>query len=271
MNEDKEPTLDVARRILAELAEMTEHASLTQGLRGGEKAAAQAYNRVLASFSRTGAVAEGMFEPLDPEGTDFGTLAVQCRLLLAVVSGDRKREKDRPNERLDGVIALAPFLDSDDLGRMVMERLGESGTIPDGLLVGLAPFLESGMLGQIVRRNLRSPTPPSPPMATTPPPKSQGPLEDLETNIAKIRDLARTQTAERRDELLARADEFESRKEEYQGTLTAAAPPEAPATLESLAAELRRPDLTMEERQRIAMRLAELSYEQSVQAPPLNA
>ena len=93
--------------------------------------------------------------------------------------------------------------------------------------------------------------------------KPQGSLQDLQANIAKIRDLAQRQTKERRDELLARAEEYQRL---LGGDPHSAASPEAPTTLETLAAELRRPDLTMEERQRIAMRLAELSYEQSTHA-----
>ena len=250
MNEDKEPTIDVARRILAELSEMTEHASLTHGLRGGERAAAQAYNRVLDTFTATGVLPGGMFVPVDPETAEYGPLGVQCRLLLSVVSGGRKKEKDRAGGRLGELVALAPFLDSEDLGRMVMERLGEKESFPDGLLVGLAPFLDSRIMGQIVRRGIRSPEPPQTP-APPEPPKAPEPSRAHETVQAPLR-----------DDLGRSAETLLERRPDVSPVTGA----EAPNTLESLAAELRRPDLTMEERQRIAMRLAELSYEQAAQA-----
>lgn len=227
MNEPKEPTLDVARRILAELVEMTEHASLTRSLRGGEPAAAQAYNRVLATFVRNGIVPEGMFETASPDGAEYGILGVQCRLLMSAASPKKAKDEPRGDGGFGELIALAPFLDSEDLGRMVMERLGDGGTMPNGLLVGLAPFLDSGIMGQIIRRRAKAPTPSEPPAPPEPAQVAPAPpAPDLTPAF--------------------HADA-------------------APESLESLVQTLKRPDLTPEDRTRIAMRLAELSYEQAVQ------
>lgn len=218
--------IEIARRVLAELAEMTEHASLTHSLRGGEKSAVQAYNRVLSTLGAAGHVPQGMFEPLAAEGAEYGEIGVQCRLLMAVTG--KKKPKAKDDESMGAVIALAPFLDSNDLAQMVRERMGSLDGMPDGFLVALAPFLDSSMLGDLVRRNMK--VPPAPPTAPVPP-VAPTPSIEAAPSAPDFRPVVH-----------------------------------APTTLESLADELRRPDLTMEERQRIATQLAELSYAQAVQA-----
>ncbi len=163
----KDPTLDIARRILDELAEAAEHASLTGSMRGGERSAAQTYNRVLATFERQGILPDGMFEPIDESNVEYGHLGIQCRLLRAAT---HQKKEERRREGMESVVALAPFLDSADLSRLVRERMGE-GTLPDGLLVARAPFLDSHTLGDLVRRSLH----PEPPAAPTPPAPSAPP------------------------------------------------------------------------------------------------
>ena len=156
MNEDKEPTIDVARRILAELAEMTEHASLTHGLRGGERAAAQAYNRVLATFAASGALPGNMFEPVDPESVEFGSLGVQCRLLLSVVSSSPKPKGEGSDGRAlrRGRSPSRPSLTPTTSESMVMERLGESERSGPERPASSRSRRSStvGCMGQIVRR-----------------------------------------------------------------------------------------------------------------------
>ena len=265
----KDPNdIDTARRLLAELAEMAEHASMTRSLRGGEKSAAQAYNRVLATLDASGHAPQGMFEPLATEGAEYGEIGVQCRLLLSVLRDDARPGKGE--ESLGAVIALAPFLDSADLAQMVRERMGSGIGMPDGFLVALAPFLDSSMLGDLVRRNMKAPpAPPSPPEAPEPKTRIDQGLAELDDRLVRIRDLAqREESDERRSELMESADALEGRVAHYRDLLQPASPePESPpTTLESLAEELRRPDLTVEDRQRIATKLAELSYAQSVHA-----
>ncbi len=226
------PHIAVARRVLTELAGMAEHASMTGSLKGGQRAAAVAFNGALATIRAHDAIPDGMFEPLDPDAADYGSLGVQSRLLLAILQeepeprrGRRERDEDERGG-LGAVVALAPFLDSEDLAQMVRERIDEAAEVSDGLLTALAPFLDSHDLGDLVRRRVRprAPQPPTPPVQPTP--------VAPEATIATPPDLR---------------------------------PVVAPSvTLEGLAAELRRPDLTAEERQRIATRLAELAYEQSI-------
>ena len=229
------PQLDVARRVLSELAGMAEHASLTGSLRGGEKSAARAFNGALDALRTHEAIPDGMFERADPEAADYGSLGVQARLLLSILPAERedRRERDGGRRRnrddedegggLGAVVALAPFLDSEDLAQMLRERIDETTAVPDGLLTALAPFLNSGDLGELVRRRMRPRAPESPQAPAAPPAPPAPPASDLRPVV------------------------------------------HAPATLESLANDLRRPDLTTEERQAIATRLAELAYEQAVQ------
>lgn len=227
MKNEENKQIKAARRMLAELADMAEHGSLTGSLSSGTEQAAKAYNRTLGSLTERGLVPEGMFEPLDVGHADFGQIGVQCRLLLATIA---EEDSDESNDAVFGeVVALAPFLDSQALGQLVRERVEGASRLPDGLLAALAPFLDSETLGSLVQRKLRPAAPPNPPAPPPTPPTPVAPAppreqaEDLRPVIAD--------------------------------------PP--PAQLETIAAELRRPDLTVEERQQIAVRLAELAYDQS--------
>lgn len=251
------PHIDVARRILAELSQMAEHASLTGGLQGGQRSAVQAYNGALETLRGQGIVPEGMFEPLQAEEASYGTLAVQARLLLAILPDEgreqrrRRDRRDSDDEGLGAVVALAPFLDSEDLAQMVRERINEAAEVSDGILTALAPFLDSGDLGQLVRRRMRPPVPkaadapepprpPEPPRAPEPPVPPHAPAPPQPSTHPQIVAIVHPVVREQEDR--------------------------EPETLEDLVAQLRRADLTIEDRQRIATRLAELSYEQSVHA-----
>jgi hypothetical protein len=64
------------------------------------------------------------------------------------------------------LVAMAPFLDNEDLAAMVTSHLDAGGEFDEGLLVALAPFLGSQTLGKLVRaRFMRKPAPPEPPRA----------------------------------------------------------------------------------------------------------
>jgi len=234
MKHHEDPQVAAARRILDELANMAEHASLTGSLQGGAEHAARSYNRVLQILSDRGLVLEGMFEPIDPTGAAFGPLGVQCRLLMAAVTEERHEE----GGGFEGVVALAPFLESHDLGLLVRERMDGPGRLSDGLLAGLAPFLDRETLGDLVRRKIAPPAPPRPPQ----PPQPASPP----TSVAE---------APTMHPVPVNAERL-------------VGPTSDAAHLEALATELRRPDLTPEERQRIAMRLTELAYDQTSRSLP---
>ncbi len=64
------------------------------------------------------------------------------------------------------LVAMAPFLDAEDLASMVTAHMESGGEFDEGLLVALAPFLGSQILGRLVKARMmkgRAPTPPEPP------------------------------------------------------------------------------------------------------------
>src|SRR4051812_19413242 len=117
--------LEAARRMLRELSELAEHASLTGAMEGGAGRAAARYNSCLETLEDEDSVPHGLFSKIDERTAEFGQIAVDARLLLATLNGDnededdddcdrRGRHRDRDRKGKSGVgalIALAPFLD----------------------------------------------------------------------------------------------------------------------------------------------------------------
>jgi hypothetical protein len=241
--------LEAVRRMLRELSEMCENASLTGALAGGAAHATTRYNRMLETLEDEDVVPHGMFSKLDEQSTGFGQLAVDCRLLLASIRDDGdgdegRRSGKRGGRGLGALIALAPFLDKDDLENLVRERVSEAGPINDGILIGLAPFLNKGMLREIVNKRVgmaggpaapEPPSPPEPPKPPTPPEPTAG--TPAWAGVGNV-DLNFDQ-------------DFGSR-------------PPAQDELSTLAARLAQPYLSDSERAQIAAKLAELAREQGV-------
>jgi hypothetical protein len=127
------------------------------------------------------------------------------------------------------LIALAPFLDSSDLSKLVRDRLSGPGRIDEGMLIGLAPFLDKGTLSEILHKSVLGgpPTPPQAPQAQSAP---QPPQREIVTHGTNLPEVAP-------NEELAR-----------------------------LAARLAHPDISSEERSEIAVRLSELALHQGQMA-----
>lgn len=122
--------------------------------------------------------------PPDEEGMDLGSILGdrlgrrlkklrKLKHLKHVVDGSGLGIKD------PGVlVAMAPFLDSDDLAALVMEHIEDGGEFDEGLLVALAPFLGSQTLGRLVRARMkRRPVRPEAPPAPEPPAPPAAPEE----------------------------------------------------------------------------------------------
>ena len=93
---EKEGTGREVRRIfhlLHTTAKLAEHASLTGALSGGEKRCIRQYNNALNRLAESGAVSEGLFEPLE-EGAPFGEVGVACKLLAAYLVDEFYDESD---------------------------------------------------------------------------------------------------------------------------------------------------------------------------------
>src|ERR1022692_592404 len=77
---DQENDIQSCRKLLNEIADMCEHASLTGSLSSGSKRTAQRFNTVLEHLSMTGTVPQGLFTPI-PEDADYGEIGVEARML----------------------------------------------------------------------------------------------------------------------------------------------------------------------------------------------
>ena len=105
----QENDIESCRRLLNEIAEMCDHASLTGSLASGVKRTVQRYNMVLERLTQAGDVPSGLFSTL-PESADFGEIGVEARMLASYFDRDRKNKRGRRDEgarRLRGRGALA--------------------------------------------------------------------------------------------------------------------------------------------------------------------
>lgn len=157
------------KRMLREIGELAEHASLTGGMASGAPRAIQRYNAILRQLVESGAVAPGLFEELNPETTDFGQLAVDARLLASFLNGKGKRGDSEDSSVL---VRLAPFVRGEDLAMLVKEHLSKGSPLDSGVITALAPFLPQEILGSIVRDQMvhqaEPPAPPAPSRSSEP-------------------------------------------------------------------------------------------------------
>jgi hypothetical protein len=150
--------------LLREMAGLAENASLTGSLEGGARQAIRRYNGLLTRFITTGAVPDGLFEPLS-EAADYAQLGVESRLLAAFLEGDsngngngegRRRNKGKDRDGIDSnvLIRLAPFVKGEDLSALVGEYMQRGARMDPHILTHLAPFLDSDSLGKLLRKHL---------------------------------------------------------------------------------------------------------------------
>lgn len=171
------------KRMLREIGELAEHASLTGGMASGAPRAIQRYNAILRQLVESGAVAQGLFEELNPETTDFGQLAVDARLLASFLNGKGKRGDSEDSSVL---VRLAPFVRGEDLAMLVKEHLSKGSPLDSGVITALAPFLPQEMLGSIVRDQMVNHTPPPTPPTPEAPPRSPEPtLAELAERLSR--------------------------------------------------------------------------------------
>lgn len=224
-------TDDKMLRLLREIADIAEESSLTGALQGGAPQAVTRYNAILRYFIAEEKIPDGLFSPL-PETTGFAQVGVESRMLYAFFTNDKGKSSSKGGVDGSLLIRLAPFVDSRDLAELVQEYTREGVGLDPGTLTALAPFLDSNSLGSLIRSHLgkikgaRSADEgdqPKPPASPAPTPKLPVPSGDLVP--------------------------FNASPVRH--------------TLEELAARLRENNLTSEERQRIAMALAEIAHEQA--------
>ncbi len=222
------------KRLVQEIADLAEHASLTGSLASGESRAVARYNSVLGHLAQAGAVPDGLFSQLDEELTSYGQLGVESRLLASFLDGKSRDERHEEGLLNDSsvLVRLAPFVSGEDLGRLVREQLTNGVDIGTRTLTALAPFLDSSMLSELLRMHFPGVPKPHAPQAPPEPPSRPVPA---------------------------------SAQAPAEPATRAVTPYEAPSSdqLADLAARLRQPDISPEERERISLELSELARQQA--------
>ncbi len=147
---------------LHKITEMAED----QAFPGGIETVAKHYNAILRHLEENQMVPGGLFESLHENDISYDEIGVQCRLLSGYLEEDEEDEdevhKGGPN--FEPVIALAPFLERDDLKKLVRMHLSGKGfeeteaeqkesrlKTPDlKMLAGLAPHMPKKELTELV-------------------------------------------------------------------------------------------------------------------------
>lgn len=153
------------RRVLREIADLAEHATLTGSLSGGAPRVAERYNSMLEYLGREGAVPPGLFKPL-PANATYADIGVDARLLSAHLDGDSKSKRKGDASVL---LRLAPFVDSQDLTELIREQMRQNANFDMDILTGLAPFMEQSMLGELLRTHIGAAHPKEEPAAPAQP------------------------------------------------------------------------------------------------------
>jgi hypothetical protein len=221
-------------RVLRELAELAEHASLTGSLEDGTRRATERYNAILALLLQEGAVPIALFEKMDPTTANYGELGVEAKLLIAFLEGNgssRRREDEKEEKNL--LLRLAPFVKGEDLAELVQDYFSKNTNVDINIVAHLAPFLPSESLGKLLRKSLQfqakvaepatTEVPPAPVVSAVP----DAPVEDRHA-----------------------VDEPEATRQMGQ-------------SLTDLVQQLRRRDFSEEDRERLAARLDEVARMQA--------
>jgi hypothetical protein len=141
--------LETYRRVLDELAELANHASLTGALSDGRARAIRKFNVIVENLEDHGYIPEDVFEEL-PDDASFGDLAIEARMLAAQISEKKSKRKGDPGV----LLRLAPFVGQEALGDLVREQMRQNADFDMDLVANLAPFLNQEMLSNLVRQNL---------------------------------------------------------------------------------------------------------------------
>lgn len=118
-------------RMLREIAELAQEATMTGALQEGSRAGVRRYNSVVRQLESSGVTPAGMFEPL-PENTEFAELGVESRLLAGYIK-ERQQEPAPPQPSnhgpsgniIVGLGGLKELVELKDLGRLVRQHLPE--------------------------------------------------------------------------------------------------------------------------------------------------
>jgi len=150
--------LDALKRMLREISETAEESSLTQSLTNGAARLDQHYRGIVQQLISMGLLsADSTFAlPTGPVPPTMAQIAIDSRMLLAMLG---TTDESSAKTGLAGVIAVAPFMDSNDLALLLEQKLKEGVTCDLSMLPALAPFLPAESIGKIVRSYVTRSTP----------------------------------------------------------------------------------------------------------------
>jgi hypothetical protein len=169
MNERTNVDAEGSRSVLREIGDLCEHASLTGSMPGGEARVVQRYNSILAQLTEAGIVPAGMFVSL-PEGSSYGEIGVEARMLAAYLRKERRRNGDGDPSV---ILRLAPFVSAEDLATLVREHLQSGSFVDMHMLTHLAPFLNKEDVGSLLHVHLKETRKPKAAGAPEAPPAPQ--------------------------------------------------------------------------------------------------
>jgi hypothetical protein len=185
------------RRLLNEIADLCEHASLTGSMASGARRTAERYNVVLQRLIEADEVPADIFTVV-PDDADFGEVGVEARMLAGALSRDDKhKNRGEGDDDRRILVRLAPFIGQAELRDLVKQHALNGAHLDVNTITALAPFLGQEYLSEIVRENLlrrevTSPRaePPSPPSPSEPPTNTTPvPLEPNEQGIGHLLDM----------------------------------------------------------------------------------
>ena len=151
---EQENDIQSIRRLLNEIAEMCDHATLTGSLSGGARRTAQRYNALLNRLIEHGNVPSGLFTPI-PEDSTFAEIGVESRMLASYFPGKRDKNREGGENDRNILLRLAPFLRQEELGLLVREQIQKGSVLDMNMLSSIAPFLGQDILGEMVRAHLK--------------------------------------------------------------------------------------------------------------------
>lgn len=129
------------------------------------------YNAIVEHLEEENVIPENLWPALDDDETNYGQLGAEASLLADYLNDVAEEAPGPPphrekHEGLGPLIALAPFLGSEELSKLVRQRLGVDTApappappappaSPQGpdlqMIVGLAPHIDSATLAEMVR------------------------------------------------------------------------------------------------------------------------
>ena len=161
MDKNRKREIRQMRKILNEITGMAEEEAFPRGI----ATVVKRYNAILRHLESHAVVPAGLFQTLsEEEEPSYDEIGVECRLLNGYLEEDDEDESPNSEANFGPVIALAPFLEKDDLKKLVRMHLSGKGyeesdfevkesrsKAPDlKILVGLAPHMPKQELTELV-------------------------------------------------------------------------------------------------------------------------